>query len=114
MGFFDRFRKKKKAKNAEAAAAAPAEQPKAAAAPIAEEPLPDDPVLRSIALARRANKANVEAGKYDQKRADMFEAQIAAAESADVSDDVKMVDVSQIMGGMNRAVAAVANAAKAA
>jgi hypothetical protein len=112
MGFFDRFRKKKKAKEeGKKVSKTSAEQP--AAAP-AEAPLPTEPVPRAFAVARRKNAANVAAGKYNQARADMFEAQFAAIESADSSDDAKLIELSQTMGGMQIAAKTAANAVKAA
>ena len=107
MGFFDRFKKKKKAKDAGAqktseAAAVPA-------APV-EEPLPTEPVPRAFAVARKKNKEYVAAGKYNEQRAAVFEAQIAAIEASDASDDAKMTDLAQTMGGMLRVAQILANA----
>ena len=96
MGFFDRFRKKKKA-NAEAKASEPA---KAAEPPKKERVVPTDPVEKSFFLAREFNEANVAAGKYDQAKAATFEAQIAEIEASGADADTKMVQVSQLRGGM--------------
>ncbi len=113
MGFFDRFRKKKK--NADPVAKEKAaDKPAAKAAPEApkEVPLPTEPVPRAFALARRFNESNVEAGKYDRSKAALFEAQLAAIEASDAADDVKMVEVGQTRGGMLIAAMTVANAVK--
>ena len=100
MGFFDRFKKKKKAKEAAkeapvASAAAPAAAPK--------KEMPTDPVGKAFYHAREVNEANLSAGKYNKARAALFEAMLAASEGADAPDDAKLLDVAQIIGSMNRA-----------
>ena len=110
MGFFSKLFKKKKKDDAPKAAGAK----ESAAAPVAkEEPLPTEPVPRAIALARKANNDNVAAGKYDDKRAGMYAAAIDAVEASEAPEDAKIVELSQIRGGMTRGAIAVANSAPA-
>ncbi len=113
MGFFDRFRKKKK--NADPGAKEKAAKPAAAAAPEApkEAPLPTEPVPKAVELAKRFNEANVAAGKYNRTRADLFNADLAAIAASDAADDDKLVQVGQVRGGMLLAAMTVANAVKA-
>ncbi len=114
MGFFDRFRKKKK-KDAEPAAKEKAAKPAAKAAPEApkEVPLPTEPVPRAVELAKRFNEANIAAGKYNRTRGDLFNADLAAIAASDAADDDKMVQIGQVRGGMLLAAMTVANAVKA-
>ena len=113
MGFFSKLFKKKKKDDAPADGA-PKDAKAPAAAPVEkEEPLPTEPVPRAIALARKANKENVAAGKYDEKRAGMYAASIDAVEASDAPEDAKIVELSQIRGGMTRGAIAVANSAPA-
>ncbi len=92
MGLFDKlFKKKKKKGEAKAPEAAPA---------VKEEPLPTEPVPRAFALARKANKDFVAAGKYNEKRSGIFAAQLDELEASDASDDAKLIGISQIRGGM--------------
>jgi hypothetical protein len=44
--------------------------------------------------------AQVAAKKYGDKRADMFMAQLKGVEASDAADDVKIVQISQIIGGI--------------
>ena len=90
---------------AEAAAAA------ATAAVAAEEPAAAGEA-DAYAYAREKNAKNVEDGKYNQKRADMFEAQIAEVEAAEMDDAAKKVAMSQIIGGMMLAGMALASSQK--
>ena len=94
--------KAEEAKPAEAAPAAPVaetpkEEPKAEAAP-AEAAAANK--ADSYAYAKNLNKKQVEAGKYDEKRAEAFEAQIQEVQASDAPEDVKAVQMSQIIGGI--------------
>ena len=89
---------------AEAETAAPAAAAAAAAAAASE--------ADAYAYAREKNAKNVEDGKYNQKRADMFEAQIAEVEAAEMDDAAKKIAMSQVIGGMMLAGMALANAQK--
>ena len=53
-----------------------------------------------LGIAYGLNIANVEHGRYDETVAAGFESQIAEVESSDSAEDVKAVQVSQIIGGM--------------
>ncbi len=86
------------------AEAAPAAAAAAAAAAASE--------ADAYAYAREKNAKNVEDGKYNQKRADMFEAQIAEVEAAEMDDAAKKIAMSQVIGGMMLAGMALANAQK--
>ncbi len=69
-------------------------------------------VADSLAKAKSTNEANVKAGKYDAKRKAIFDAQIAEIEGSDSADDVKLVGLAQIMGGMLLGAMTVANISK--
>ena len=62
--------------------------------------------------ARDKNKANVESGKYDEKRAAMYESQIAEVEAAEADDATKKIMMSQVIGGMMLGAMAAAGATK--
>ena len=108
---------------AEPAPAAPAEKPKAPEAPAeepkVEEPAPAAPAEEPAAAGKKdmyeyaddVNKRMVESGRYDQKRADAFDAQIQAVKASDAPDDAKAIDMAQIIGGMIGATAVIAAAA---
>ena len=84
--------------------------PAAAPAAEAEAEGPTDP----YSYAENLNKKQVEAGKYDQKRADAFEAQIQEIKASDAPEDVKAVNMAQVIGGMILGGMAVAGAAAVA
>ena len=54
--------------------------------------------------AREINAANVAAGRYDERVASTFEAQIQEVEASGASYEIKSVQVSQVIGGMVIAV----------
>ena len=54
----------------------------------------------TYAYAREKNQANVESGKYDEKRAAMYESQIAEVEASDADEETKKVAMAQVIGGM--------------
>ena len=95
------------------------EEPKAAPAapvaePVKEEPKTEEPTETAdiFTNATNLNKKYVEEGKYSQKRADAFDAQIQAVKASDASDDAKAIDMSQVIGGMILAAMAGADAKK--
>ena len=85
---------------------APAEEAEAEGA--AAEASEADPYT----YARDKNKANVESGKYDEKRAAMYESQIAEVEAAEADDATKKIMMSQVIGGMMLGAMAAAGATK--
>jgi len=96
-------------KPAEPAKEEPKEEPKAApaAAPAAPAPAPApapaapaEEEKNVYEYASDLNKRQVEAGKYDEKRAAAFEAQIQAVKDSDAPEDAKAIDMAQIIGGM--------------
>ena len=95
---------------AEGAADESAAEAAAAAAAVAEaaEASEADPYT----YARDKNKANVESGKYDEKRAAMYESQIAEVEASDADEETKKVAMAQVIGGMMLGAMAAAGATK--
>ncbi len=97
---------------AEEAAEEPVAEAEAAPAEAAAEESAAAGEADAYAYAREKNAKNVEDGKYNQKRADMFEAQIAEVEAAEMDDAAKKIAMSQIIGGMMLAGMALANSQK--
>ena len=68
---------------------------------VAEESVEAEPEsFFDLGIAYGLNIANVEHGRYDETVAAGFESQISEVESSDSAEDVKAVQVSQIIGGM--------------
>ena len=78
----------------------------------AEKKVAEAEAAKAYDYAREKNAKNVEEGKYDQKRADAFEAQIAEVEASEADDAAKKVALAQVIGGMMLAAMAGAGAAK--
>lgn len=55
-------------------------------------------VADSLRFAADKIDTEVAANKYDNKRADMFMAQLKGVESSTVDEDAKLVQISQIIG----------------
>ena len=77
----------------EPVAEAPKEEPKVA-------PVKESSMDGVYAYAEEKNAAQVAAGKFDEKRAATFSAQIAAVKASDASDDEKAIEMSRIIGGI--------------
>ncbi len=86
----------------EAKTATPAEAAEAAAGEPAD----------SYGYAENLNAKNVENGKYDEKRAEMFSSQIAEVKAMDAPQDAKDIAMSQVIGGMILAAMGAGAAAK--
>ena len=78
----------------------------------AEKKVAEAEAAKAYDYAREKNAKNVEEGKYDQKRADAFEAQIAEVEASEADDAAKKVALAQVIGGMMLAGMALANSQK--
>ena len=78
----------------------------------AEKKVAEAEAAKAYEYAREKNAKNVEDGKYDRKRADAFEAQIAEVEASEASEAEKKVALAQVIGGMMLAAMAGAGAAK--
>ena len=95
---------------------APAEEAEAEGAAESAEEAPAEETSSMEAdpytYARDKNKANVESGKYDEKRAAMYESQIAEVEAAEADDATKKIMMSQVIGGMMLGAMAAAGATK--
>ena len=71
---------------------------------VAEIPVAEPEVAVDFGRAREINAANVAAGRYDERVASTFEAQIQEVEASGASYEIKSVQVSQVIGGMVIAV----------
>ena len=71
---------------------------------VAEIPV-EKPVV-DCSYARDMNAANVASGRYDERAAAIFEAQIQEVEASDAAYETKTVQISQVIGGMIAAVQA--------
>ena len=95
---------------------APAEEAEAGGAAESAEEAPAEETSSMEAdpytYARDKNKANVESGKYDEKRAAMYESQIAEVEAAEADDATKKIMMSQVIGGMMLGAMAATGATK--
>ena len=78
----------------------------------AEKKVAEAEAAKAYEYAREKNAKNVEDGKYDRKRADAFESQIAEVEASEASEAEKKVALAQVIGGMMLAAMAGAGAAK--
>ncbi|MFA5452472.1 MAG: hypothetical protein WC248_02710 [Candidatus Methanomethylophilaceae archaeon] len=57
-------------------------------------------VAESLKFAAAKIDVQVAAKKYDDKRADMFMAQLKGVEASGATEDAKLVQISQIIGGI--------------
>jgi hypothetical protein len=103
MGFIEKlknaFKKKNKGEAPAAASAAPAKEAKKAAGSRAAEFAGEGKVADALRFAAGKIDAKVEAGMSD-KRADMFMASLKAVEADAADEDAKLIQISQIIGGI--------------
>ena len=101
MGFIEKLKNafKKKNKGEAAASAAPAKEAKKAAGNRAAEFAGEGKVADALRFAAGKIDAKVEAGMSD-KRADMFMASLKAVEADAADEDAKLIQISQIIGGI--------------
>ena len=78
----------------------------------AERKVAEAETAKAYDYAREKNAKNVEDGKYDQKRADAFEAMISEVEASETDETAKKIALAQVIGGMMLAGMAAAGAAK--
>ena len=109
MGFMDKlkniFKKKdkgekpaKEAKAAKADKAAPAK----AAGSRADEFKGEGKVPDALRFAAKTIDERVAAGQMDEKKAAIFMGGLKAAEASDAPDDAKLIEISQVLGGVFR------------
>ena len=106
MGFMDKLKNifKKKDKGEKPAKAA--EPAKAAAAPAAasraDEFKGEGKVGDALRYAAKKIDERVAAGMMDEKKAAIFMGGLKAAEASDAPDDAKLIEISQVLGGVFR------------
>lgn len=95
MGFMDKLKGlfKKKDKGEKKAGAAKKEARSAAFKG-------EGKVADALRYAAGKVDAGIAAGKFDDKRADVFMAMLKEVEAAQIDDDAKLLQISQIIGGI--------------
>ena len=107
MGFMDKlkniFKKKDKGeKPAKEAKPAKAAAAPAAAASRADEFKGEGKVADALRYAAKKIDERVAAGRMDEKKAAIFMGGLKAAEASDAPDDAKLIEISQVLGGVFR------------
>lgn len=100
MGIIDKIKGLFKKKAPADKAAAPAKKAKGAAAKRSAQFAGEGKVADALRYAADKIDVQVAAGKYDDKRGDMFVAQLKDVEASTADDDAKLIQISQIIGGI--------------
>lgn len=98
MGFMDKLKAlfKKKGDSGAKDAAAPKKKASSRAAMFNGQ----GKVADALKYAAEKIDAKIAAGGFDDKRGDMFVAQLKDIEASDASEDVKLTQISQVIGGI--------------
>ena len=104
MGFIEKlknaFKKKNKGEAPAAASAAPAKEAKKAAGNRVAEFAGEGKVADALRFAAGKIDAKVEAGAMTEVSANIFMAGLKAVEADSIDDDAKLIQISQIIGGI--------------